>query len=566
MEIKGKKILLLGGWGLVGTAICKKLIPHQPKSIVIGSLLQSQAEEAVEDLKPIAGKIELKATWGNIFVRTDFKDTPRSVILDDHESRITLIKDVMEPIHEEDYGKFYLYEMITSEKPDIVIDCVNSATILAYQDVYSTGLRLLGELQEVKDEKLSSGLQKEMEILLGSLYVPQLVRHVQVLQHAMEAAGCFSYLKVGTCGTGGMGLNIPYTHSEDRPSRMLLSKSSMAGAHSLLLFLMGRTPSAPYIKEIKPAATIAWKGISHGEVRKGGNAIPLFDCDPANAVNLTDKFDVKEPKGLKNLNANLQGVFIDTGENGIFSLGEFSAITTAEQMEFVTPEEIADCLIWEIEGGNSGHDIVAALDSSVMGPTYRSGVMRNYAIDKMNKLVAEHNDDSVAYELLGPPRLSKLLHEANLLKRVAKSINGVLAADAGDLSAKITAMVEEDADLRSRIISIGIPILLPDGKKLLRAPSVHVPKDPWKTEFDINAESINKWADGGWVDLRVENMKKWQDRLAKLMAEAEATPESDSSSWSQRNRDFWDADNSLNEGEVVGWLFIEEDKGRRIKR
>ena len=49
------------------------------------------------------------------------------------------------------------------------------------------------------------------------------------------------YLKVGTTGTGGMGLNIPFTHSEDKPSRVLLAKSAMAGAHSMLLFLLGRT-------------------------------------------------------------------------------------------------------------------------------------------------------------------------------------------------------------------------------------------------------------------------------------------------------------------------------------
>jgi hypothetical protein len=64
----------------------------------------------------------------------------------------------------------------------------------------------------------------------------------------MRRAGTASYLKVGTSGTGGMGLNIPFTHSEERPSRMLLAKSSVAGAHSLLLYLMARTPGAPAVK------------------------------------------------------------------------------------------------------------------------------------------------------------------------------------------------------------------------------------------------------------------------------------------------------------------------------
>src|SRR3989454_9108675 len=73
---------------------------------------------------------------------------------------------------------------------------------------------------------------------------------------ALKRAGTRAYVKIGTSGTGGMGFNIPYTHSEERPSRTLLTKSAVAGAHSLLLFLLGRTPGAPVTVEIKPTATI----------------------------------------------------------------------------------------------------------------------------------------------------------------------------------------------------------------------------------------------------------------------------------------------------------------------
>ena len=68
---------------------------------------------------------------------------------------------------------------------------------------------------------------------------------------AMVKAGTGAYIKIGTSGTGGMGLNIPYTHSEEKPSRVLLSKSALAGAQTLLLFLMARTPGGPITQEIK---------------------------------------------------------------------------------------------------------------------------------------------------------------------------------------------------------------------------------------------------------------------------------------------------------------------------
>ncbi len=112
-------------------------------------------------------------------------------------------------------------------------------------------------------------------MLLVTDYVPQLIRHVQVLYQSMVKAGMGVYVKIGTSGTGGMGLNIPYTHSEEKPSRVLLSKTALAGAHTLLLFLMARTPGGPITKEIKPAAAIAWKRIGYGPVLRGGRPVPL---------------------------------------------------------------------------------------------------------------------------------------------------------------------------------------------------------------------------------------------------------------------------------------------------
>src|SRR5438105_3861208 len=116
----------------------------------------------------------------------------------------------------------------------------------------------------------------ERHVLL--LTLPQLIRHVQILVEALRRAETRAYVKIGTSGTGGMGFNIPYTHSEERPSRPLLLKSAVAGAQSLLLFLLGRTPGAPATIEIKPTATIAWREIGFGSIRRKGKPIPLVDC------------------------------------------------------------------------------------------------------------------------------------------------------------------------------------------------------------------------------------------------------------------------------------------------
>src|SRR5258708_13167730 len=94
-----------------------------------------------------------------------------------------------------------------------------------------------------------------------------------------------------------MGLNTPYTHSEEKPSRVLLSKSALAGAHTLLLFLMARTPGGPITKEIKPAAAIAWKRIGFGEILRGGSPVPpsSAELEEPQALPPGDRFSPPRP-------------------------------------------------------------------------------------------------------------------------------------------------------------------------------------------------------------------------------------------------------------------------------
>ena len=305
------------------------------------------------------------------------------------------------------------------------MDCINTATAVAYQNIYASARRIS---TLIKDEPATTNWPEEVEQLLSSLYIPQLVRHIQILHESMIRAGTEAYLKVGTSGTGGMGLNVPYTHGEEKPSRVLMSKAAVAGAQTLLTFLMARTPGkGPHIvKEVKPTALIAWKEVGYGPIRRGGRDFMLYDCTPAQAVSIKDDRNLV-PNGDFGSETGeiMQAVYINTGENGLFASGDFAAITALGQMQFVTPEEIAQVVIAEIRGGNSGKDVITALDGSAMGPTFRAGYLRQAAINKLQELEKKHGE-SVAFEILGPPRMSKLLFEAFLLKRVYKKMGSAL--------------------------------------------------------------------------------------------------------------------------------------------
>jgi hypothetical protein len=265
------------------------------------------------------------------------------------------------------------------------------------------------------------------------------------------------------------------------------------------------------------------------------------------------------------VNESLKSVFIDTGENGIFSRGEFEARSTPGQMEFVTPEEIAESVVVEIRGGNTGHDIITALDHATLEPTYRAGFLYTSAVEMMCKLEKENCVDSIAFEMLGPPRLSKLLHEANLLQVAFNDFKSVLQSDPKAMSQKLESIITTNADLRTRIISIGIPILMPDGKTLLRANEIKIPVFQGENELRITKNSIDSWAHQGWVDLRTENMKVWKRRLSDIMSRVDSIPEEDSSSRFMRTTEYWDQFRSIQPGKIVGWIFTEEEKGERMK-
>ena len=67
MEIRDKKVLVLGGWGLVGMAVCKKLLKEKPAELLVLSLYKEQAEESVEILGKLTD-IKVTPVWGNVFV------------------------------------------------------------------------------------------------------------------------------------------------------------------------------------------------------------------------------------------------------------------------------------------------------------------------------------------------------------------------------------------------------------------------------------------------------------------------------------------------------------------
>ena len=548
MELQHTTIMILGGSGLVGHAVARRMLERGPKAIVIVALTERETSQAAKALAPYAGRTEIRTEHGNVYLPASLAQADRATLTDSAENRRLLIDDVYGDLTEETIARSHLVQLLTRYKPAAVVDCINTATAFAYQDVYRSA-RSLHAMASKGGVDLAA-----VEKHLLTEPMPQLTRHIQILMEGMRRAGTRAYVKIGTSGTGGMGFNIPYTHSEERPSRTLMTKSAVAGAHTLLLFLLGRTPEAPATLEIKPTAAIGWREIACGPVRRGGTPIALFDCP--RPLPVASAFG-DAAKGWVPLGKPLESAYIDMGENGLFSYEEFATITALGQMEFITPEEVADHVVMEIEGRPTGRDIIGAMDSATAGPTYRAGILREAAMERLADLTAEHHVTSVAFEMLGPPRLSKLLFEAHILGQLAPSIEQLAASEPAEVSREAQALVEKDARLRAEILSVGIPVLCHDGKSLYRGANVVVPPVPG----DALAA-----APRGWVDLRPANCGLWIERAKKIVAQAEARLAADGGSGSDEEWFGVNPVEPIAPWRLAVWVFRHEDRGERIKR
>jgi hypothetical protein len=363
MELRNATVVLLGGSGLVGHAVARRLLEKSPRRLVLVALFEHEVREAAQALEPHRGQAAIDVEWGNVFLPAPVARLERSTMLAETAHRALVLGDLLGDLTDAVLERSLLYQILTRYRPDAVVDSINTATAFAYQDIFHSARDLLAQA------RVGALTEAAVESHLLTLTMPQLIRHTQIMFEGLRAAGTRAYVKIGTSGTGGMGFNIPYTHSEERPSRTLMTKSAVAGAQSLLLFLMGRTPGAPATVEIKPTATIAWREIATGPVWRKGKPIPLVDCPEP--VPVSEAF-AEGAAGWRDLGQSLEGVFINTGENGLFARDEFATVTALGQMEFITPEEVADYVVYELEGRPTGKDIVAGCAGAcVRSPFHR---------------------------------------------------------------------------------------------------------------------------------------------------------------------------------------------------
>ena len=144
-------ILVLGGAGLVGYQVCRRALREGlTQKIVVVSLWQGEVAEAVGRLREEFPEAEIAGRYGNVFARGALADASLDGQAPGFDRRDPAHRrDLLADIYESFEGareSSALVQVIEEFRPSAVVDCINTATAISYQDVPTTAKQLMADM------------------------------------------------------------------------------------------------------------------------------------------------------------------------------------------------------------------------------------------------------------------------------------------------------------------------------------------------------------------------------------------------------------------------------------
>jgi len=146
-----ESVCVLGGAGLVGYQVCRELLSQGVTDrVCVVSLGRGEVQEAVARLREEYPSATVDGRYGNVFARGTLADAATEEgepvgDRDDPGRRRALLSDIYEDF-EGARAESALCRLVRDWKPAAVVDCINTATAISYQDVPSTAKQLMAAL------------------------------------------------------------------------------------------------------------------------------------------------------------------------------------------------------------------------------------------------------------------------------------------------------------------------------------------------------------------------------------------------------------------------------------
>lgn len=152
-----ERVLILGGAGMVGLQVAREVARElEPEEIVISSLTEREVDEAITVLRDEAERAgwetRFVAAPGDIFLPQSLQGKPRGQMISDRVLFDQLFDDIFAPAAQA-YSNSALYRLIGQYRPTVVVDCINTATAISYQDVFTTSRRVKLRIDQLEKER-----------------------------------------------------------------------------------------------------------------------------------------------------------------------------------------------------------------------------------------------------------------------------------------------------------------------------------------------------------------------------------------------------------------------------
>src|SRR5439155_17473460 len=129
-------ILILGGAGMVGLQVARQAVRElAPKTIVISALTQREVDDAVGQLSKETSDVTFVPAAADLFVPQSLQGRSRAEIVTDRAGFDVLFDEIFSS-DPTTYRRSALFALIQRHQPDVIVDCINTATAISYQDEF----------------------------------------------------------------------------------------------------------------------------------------------------------------------------------------------------------------------------------------------------------------------------------------------------------------------------------------------------------------------------------------------------------------------------------------------
>src|SRR3990172_7523001 len=138
--------LVLGGGGMIGAQVVQQIARQlSPRRVIVASLYQQEVRASVSRFAREFPSVHFVGFWGDVFLRAEWnphdrrRQMTRARMLDAPERRAALYDDLFGDF-EAAYDRSQLAQLVREHKPDVIVDSINTATAISYQDVYTASV------------------------------------------------------------------------------------------------------------------------------------------------------------------------------------------------------------------------------------------------------------------------------------------------------------------------------------------------------------------------------------------------------------------------------------------